>query len=90
MCIPLQKNYPHPCTHPAFWLEKRLCLTVTRGHPVIITKNSPQKGTKKAETLKIFEHFDLFHNFPLGILVGVTGFEPAASWSRIEQMAALL
>ena len=39
-------------------LEKRLCLTETRGHPVIITKNTPKKDTKKAETLKFFEHFD--------------------------------
>ena len=39
-------------------LEKRLCLTGTRGHPVKTTKNHPKKGTKKAETLKFFEHFD--------------------------------
>ena len=39
-------------------LEKRLCLTGTRGHPVILTKNTPKNGTKKAETLKFFEHFD--------------------------------
>ena len=39
-------------------LEKRLCLTGTRGHPVKTTKITPKKGTKKAETLKFFEHFD--------------------------------
>ena len=61
-------------------LEKRLCLTETRGHPVIITKNTPKKGTKKAETLKFFEHFDY-------LLIGVTGFEPAASWSRRRRCA---
>ena len=63
-------------------LEKRLCLTGTRGHPVIITKNTPKKGTKKAETLKLFEHFDYF-------LIGVTGFEPAASWSRTKHSTGL-
>ena len=39
-------------------LEKRLCLTGTRGHFVNMTKITPKKGTKKAETLKFFEHFD--------------------------------
>ena len=63
-------------------LEKRLCLTGTRGHPVIITKNTPKKGTKKAETLKFFEHFDY-------LLIGVTGFEPAASWSRTKRSTEL-
>ena len=76
----LCKN-PHTLLHASCILlrkklEKRLCLTGTRGHPVIITKNPPKKGTKKAETLMFFEHFDY-------LLIGVTGFEPAASWSRI-------
>lgn len=39
-------------------LEKWLCLTGTRGHLVIFTKNQPQNSIKKAETLKTFEHFD--------------------------------
>ena len=56
-------------------LEKWLCLTGTRGHLVNMTKITPKEGTKKAETLKFFEYFDYF-------LIGVTGFEPAASWSR--------
>ena len=38
----LAKISPHSCTFPAFWLEKklekRLCLTGTRGHPVKTTK----------------------------------------------------
>ena len=63
-------------------LEKRLCLTGTRGHPVKTTKNTPKKGTKKAETLKFFEHFDY-------LLIGVTGFEPAASWSRTKHSTGL-
>ena len=49
---------------------------------MIITKNTPKKGTKKAETLKFFEHFDCF-------LIGVTGFEPAASWSRTKHSTGL-
>ena len=82
-CKNLDSLLHAPCILVRKKLEKRLCLTGTRGHPVIITKNTPKKGTKKAETLKLFEHFDY-------LLIGVTGFEPAASWSRMEQMAAHL
>ena len=39
-------------------LEKWLCLTGTRGHLVIFTKNQPQNSIKKAETLIFIEHFD--------------------------------
>jgi len=90
-CLILCKN-PTPLLHASCILvrkklEKRLCLTGTRGHSLFpygkvvkMPKNTPKKGTKKAETLKFFEHFDLN-------LIGVTGFEPAASWSRIKDRA---
>ena len=39
-------------------LEKWLCLTGTRGHLVIFTKNQPQNSIKKAEILIFIEHFD--------------------------------
>ena len=71
-----------PCILVRKKLEKRLCLTGTRGHPVILTKKHMKKCTKKAETLKFFEHFDLN-------LIGVTGFEPAASWSRTKHSTEL-
>ena len=86
-CTILCKN-PTPLLHASCILvrkklEKRLCLTGTRGHslfPCGKVVNITKKHPKKAETLKFFEHFDLN-------LIGVTGFEPAASWSRIMERA---
>ena len=48
------KIHTHSCTHPAFLLEKRLCLTGTRSHSLFpnekvvkLPKNTPKKARKK-------------------------------------------
>ena len=54
-----------------------------RDHPTPILSNLQNK-----KALQTFA-YKTFFNFPKGILVGVTGFEPAASWSRTKRSTEL-
>ena len=52
-------------------------------------RSPPEQFARRFSCLSHQQKFRMGHKVPSGILVGVTGFEPAASWSRTKRTTKL-